>query len=51
MITVERAEETDVRFVITSGPVDISVVEGFTHLRQFWNQLGQVLNAIEHEKD
>jgi len=50
-VACQRAGDTTIRIEINHGPVEISVVEEFQHLRTFWNQLGQVLNQVETSKE
>jgi hypothetical protein len=47
-IKAESAGGENIRLLITEGPVDIEVVENYASLRTFWNQLGVVLNEVEH---
>ena len=49
-IACQRAGDTTIRLEINHGPIEISVVEEFQHLRAFWNQLGKVLNTVETSK-
>jgi hypothetical protein len=47
-VKAEPAGGENIRLLITAGPVDIEVVEDYASLRSFWNELGVVLNEVEH---
>lgn len=46
-----REGKPEVEVTATYGPITSTVIEHHAHVRQFWAQLGHLLDDMEHEPE